>query len=78
MGWLSAGLSDSRKACLLAVAGEKALSLPPKVAPKILGGCSLLRQVTGRLPTLSQVGCVELCPSIFTEGWAEVGRWACG
>lgn len=67
MGWLSASQALSKPASWQC-RGRK----PAKEAPKIQGGCSFLRQVTGGLMTLSQVSCVELCPSTFTE---VVGLW---
>lgn len=60
MGWLSAGLSDSLKACLLAISGEGLLHSTAKVARKVLGDCLLPRQVIGGLITLSQIDSVEL------------------
>lgn len=77
--WLVQGLrlSESLKACFLAVLGESLLRSRAKVAPKSMGNCLLLRQVIGGLMTLSLPGSVELGPSILPEGWAGVEWWSC-
>lgn len=68
LDWLSTGFLSLFPSTLYGDLGQIVLHTRAKVAPEVVGNCLCLRHIIGGSVALTQVGNVQLCPSVLTEG----------